>query len=980
MTDDFKIVKERTDLADLILSLSGGRIVRRKGDTEIQINPCPICNHNDCFTVYNEERRYHCFSGSCGADGDCYDYIQITKSMDNVAALRFLAERISYTLAERPREAGTEGRGSKSPDSKHSIWAEAVEYYSNVLMKRSEEALEYQMVTRGHNADLLRRFGVGFSDNGLHRHLKASWSVEDMVASGLVTVEKDGRIRDTFFGGLFVYPHKMTGQNTWHDVGDWTCKPLPRPGQPAKGFRLKTEYRDSDCIFYNQPALYRREVILCEGQNDLLSLVGKGGFENVVATTGQITKDQLEAIRGEADRSEPNKPVQFFLCFDKDEAGDEYANKIKAALKDFLLPPRVHQLMPSYKYCRVNRLVWYSVHKDVDDYLSAIDQADESEDGKDGQRALERLTGDSLPLYQPLDDSLSIYRRGLTDGSKGSADPFFGPEAAKTQGEILFDWIGGKRAFFVDRADAHNVCFSHGGQVYRIDKNEPRYSALMYQLMKVTHEEKRGKIMSAVLGAMAHNEGRLIDVVNWFHQDSDGSLLLHSARRDEAIIRVSAGEVSIVPNGQSCLMRSSPQMHPIDYRPDIQVRKSMADLKRLVLDNLPCSPENRYFVMGWMLYNFLIGLSRDRPLLHVTGDSASGKTTLANLVAGLIYGNDEVTVSTVAAMWSDGSRNPVVVLDNLENDKVNPPVKEFLLAAATGSEKHKRSMGTNTGSFSEKLNCQVMITSIEPLAALKEMNNRLWSVECDRRKWGAGSFNKIDVLNAVKERRGEFISAWLTLISREVLPNWAARKKHWLNYLAVKQDELTKERMTEYFAGMLVILETVIRYMPDDRRADEDPEIQLQALVKGMFNSQRELSDEADTYANPIVTFLNTLADHLHYADSIKNFQKDFKIRVTADRRITEEEFAFNSDNYQWFGFRGTPTQYQAAFSQLAKQIGSEWPYKSVVQFGARLKDSEIILQRAGWTIEQRRIVGEKHYIITRTCQHDPDKPQAKLI
>lgn len=571
-------------------------------------------------------------------------------------------------------------------------------------------------------------------------------------------------------------------------------------------------------------------------------------------------------------------------------------------------------------------------------------------------RAFAELLDQATPCFQPIEDCIREYRNLLPE-----KESFDGPNAAKTQAELLFDWMGGKRSFFVNKSNNEEVCLVHEGKVHRIGRTR-EFAALLFRLMRASFEEKRGKIIADTLANLAHIHGRWIEVGCWFFMDEEGGILIHSSRRDDALIRITPGDVAQVPNGRDCLLKPSGKMRPIDYRPDTDQRAAFRDLKLLFLDSLPCSPENRYFILCWTLYLWLLGLSRERPLLHLSGDSSSGKTTVANLIGALIYGDDQVSASTVSAAWSDGAENPLILLDNMENSDITKEIRTFLLLASTGAERRKRLQFTNTGTFAERLFTQVLITSIEPLN-LPEMINRTWDVRCDKRYWRYG-FNKIDTLNTLKERRSEILSAWFQLVARKVLPSWTERKKHYLEYIQKYHSSHAKDRMKEFFAGLLVILETVLEVMPDARSGnDVSLQNQVEKLIAEMFDSQKTVAEETETFTNPIYQYLEALKDTALYAESRREFEREYRgIRIISDPAGYPEE-AIVLKKLSRFGFRGTPGQFHLALGYLANSVlRSAWPYTNIYQFSMRLKDSLRVLEKAGWTIEEKTARGQKYY------------------
>ncbi|MBU0994684.1 MAG: hypothetical protein KJ737_19495 [Proteobacteria bacterium] len=61
-----------------------------------------------------------------------------------------------------------------------------------------------------------------------------------------------------------------------------------------------------------------------------------------------------------------------------------------------------------------------------------------------------------------------------------------------------------------------------------------------------------------------------------------------------------------------------------------------------------------------------------------SGSHQSGKTSAARLESMLIYGNDDVTSSTASANYSEGSKSPLLVEDNLETDQMaDSIIREF---------------------------------------------------------------------------------------------------------------------------------------------------------------------------------------------------------------------------------------------------------------------------------------------------------------
>ena len=44
------------------------RQIKRIGNKILRVNPCPLCLHKECFTIYEESKSFKCFS--CEKSGD----------------------------------------------------------------------------------------------------------------------------------------------------------------------------------------------------------------------------------------------------------------------------------------------------------------------------------------------------------------------------------------------------------------------------------------------------------------------------------------------------------------------------------------------------------------------------------------------------------------------------------------------------------------------------------------------------------------------------------------------------------------------------------------------------------------------------------------------------------------------------------------------------------------------------------------------
>ena len=147
-----------------------------------------------------------------------------------------------------------------------------------------------------------------------------------LMASGLVK-KTDRGFHDLFRPGGYIYPvtdaaHVVTLTAKYPDDGISNYQ-LPR-AEEINGREISIW--GSPYYFLNQDALGADDLVLVEGEDDLLTVMDLGGHESVCGLRGTPNKAQLAAL---ADR---RRGKRTFLCFDSDEAGADLTWIVAEAL------------------------------------------------------------------------------------------------------------------------------------------------------------------------------------------------------------------------------------------------------------------------------------------------------------------------------------------------------------------------------------------------------------------------------------------------------------------------------------------------------------------------------------------------------------------------------------------------------------------------------------------------------------------------
>lgn len=340
--NDFEHVLQKVRIENIISS-NLGRSGKSVG-TNIDFGECPFCGGHNCFRVNTERQFYNCFQ--CDAGGNAINFVRhYNKLPNNFDALKILAKKIGHTLNN-----GKETQKKSQFDAKREkILGLAASYYHQNLLK-NEKALTWFKEKRKHTDETIKQFMIGWSGNddaGLYKFLTSQdISKKDIESCGLAKKnEKTDKIMDFLLPHLYIFPwqhHSLTGHFTIKD--------------PTKkiDYQLPHKLKSSNLLFYNQSHLFYNQIIIVEGENDLLTVyralqdsrhTKKFG---VIGIHGQLSGEQIKYLEAHL----PGK--ELYCCFDNDKAGENYSLKL------------IDQLSNKCEVCCIS----FSRNcKDIDEYL-----------------------------------------------------------------------------------------------------------------------------------------------------------------------------------------------------------------------------------------------------------------------------------------------------------------------------------------------------------------------------------------------------------------------------------------------------------------------------------------------------------------------------------------------------------------------------------------------------------------------------------
>ena len=697
--EDFQAVRARIDIVSEITGRTG-LATKKAGNGCVDLEECPFCKGHDCFRITPSKGLYYCHQCTGGEKGgDIFTFVARVKNCSKLEALEDLAASCGYEMAPATKGTNKEDPRQKERETLQTIRNAAAEYYHKSLLK-DQNALRYQTRERNHSLDVLKAFQVGYSDGRLHEHLaRQEFPRELRLKSGLTNIH-EGRERDYFSKGLYIYPHRsLSGQ-----VGHFTQK----DPSGKKKYQLSNDFKDPECVFYNMPALKSKgPVIQVEGENDLLTVVDRCGFPNVIAGIGRLSKTQL----GHMAKWAPGKTL--FVCSDNDKGGENYREDVRKALESLCLPPRLAKIskepMTTLKFMRFD-----PKFNDIDDYLKSR---------KDGNRALEELLDHAEPVLMPLKSVMHAYRT-LCDSQER-------PKNSNEMGEIVFDCLNILGQFFVVGDDCR-LFFK--GNIYRIG-NGQAFKSTLYEEFRLNYAFAQTKQIVEVIQAKAYSQGKHTTAPGSIHGDLENNTIyfnLHNDRNE--IVKISPGKVEVFQNGTNpdgVLLDASPKVHSVKYDQGADVTAAMRLLASHIYDNLTCDVQGRFFVLCSLFNTLLLPFIKAKGILKFSGDSGSAKTGAASIITILVYGEDYVTIGSTASDFAEATRSPITVMDNLENADINTDKKRFLLTAGSGVTNQKRKGGTDSENVYERAQTLVIVTAIEPFMD-SELIQRTNDIEFDK--------------------------------------------------------------------------------------------------------------------------------------------------------------------------------------------------------------------------------------------------------
>lgn len=995
MSEIYQQIKDSLNLQTVIESF--GVQFKTSGSTTHAC--CPFHEEKTpSFTIGKDPQTYKCFG--CDISGDVFTFLEHYNKMTPGQALSAAAKLAAIEL---PNKSSHKDQSLRIK----SLKVEASRYF--YLKRTCSAAQDYLIEKRKHKPDSLEKMRVGWNDGGLQGHLwDKGYKEQELLDSGLFRKSESKGLYDFIPVGVAVFSH-FVGDEVYH----FTFKDPKK----EKEWQYPSKYRSQDWKFYNQDVIRKyNEIILVEGENDLLSLMD-AGVENVVAVIGQVSDDQVKTLKTHF----PKKHLYLWLDNDFDDK-KEYAKGVGFSRK---ICQTLHE-----DHFNISIIV-QPQGKDPDDYLKGFSGDHKKEIKRLQSEALDYLSWELFQIKQleglakrveklqerdifkrvhllsylkkdiyleklqelglsikAIDEQLDKFRE-ISHDLAVYFEEIGGPKQADPNVVVkkIFRYFHQEGMFFRKTEDRNKVFLFFENILYMV-ANERPFNALMKRFTGLLPTKEPGRSVWESLASEAYNHGTVIDVFSWIETDlKTDSIFINLNLEGNKIFKLTPSEISVIPNGinkDKVLLKSSPSIKGFNFLPDCNIQEGMKKIKKHIMDVFTCENEQKFLIICWFISCFLVHYSDDKFLMKFSGGTKSGKTTAAKVLSMLLFGQRNLGDPTPAAANSKAARDPLVIIDNLENKDITKMILKFLLICASGGQRDKRTSGTESDITSESLDALILMTAIEPFEP-SELINRTLEIEFVP-KFKSNDFIASGNLRELARSRDLILSTLLKFIQQDILPN-LSHMEDFLMVLRTDYPNHSKDRMDEHMVLFMLILDKLIKYIPC---INEDNSCKPKDIRDAWIIYQDNRATENTVDANPIVKMLDRLVDeHVHEIEKTNlPWQYDIKYKDVMTYKHPEylikmlftKPETYKADNEETYKeslviFTCTSGQLSSAFDKLARNCGIKNVYSSGAILASRLKNEKETLKQKRWHLVSRpgydpyytKIGGSRFYRFVKT-------------
>ena len=337
----------RNDIVDVVGSYVA---LQQKGSNLFGL--CPFHNEKTpSFSVSPSKQIFHCFG--CKKGGDVITFVKEIENLSYIEAVQFLAKRVNLEVPDDRQDDDSARRRQRIL----ALNRDAARWYYDVLQSPQGAAVQAYLDKRQIRKAIAVRFGMGASTanwDDLTRAMTArGYTKTELITAGLAVASKKGGVYDKFRNRLMLPVIDQRG-----DVVGFGSRVIDN-SEPKYMNTTDTPVYSKRHVLYGlnlAKKTKRPEIILCEGNLDVVTL-HQAGFDNAVASMGTaLTQEQIRLLS--------RYTKNLVLCYDNDNAGQMATQRALEMLNNTEFTVRVLRLP--------NKMVDGQPKKqDADDFIKA---------------------------------------------------------------------------------------------------------------------------------------------------------------------------------------------------------------------------------------------------------------------------------------------------------------------------------------------------------------------------------------------------------------------------------------------------------------------------------------------------------------------------------------------------------------------------------------------------------------------------------
>lgn len=308
---------------------------KKVNENTYRINPCPVCGHNDHFTIYTDTNSYSSFSDCCRG-GSILKYMQEVEKLELNKAVKKLYEITGHTYDEDYLYVNVEYENKDEflANQKREFILNGI---YNQTPEQKEEVYRY-MASRGISKETVDKYKLFLSCTVYE---DKALGTEGTIRVVIPVISANGEMYSYVARAV---SEDFMGIKTLNNAGKQTALNIDYIKRPVNLLESKTIY-------------------ICEGWADTLSIEDAGKKSIALHSSSNVNRF-LNELKENIDTA---RNYTYILCFDNDKAGME-ATKIAIDEMDYLGVKHLQINIPQ-EYNDMNE--WYK--KEPDNFKMGLD-------------------------------------------------------------------------------------------------------------------------------------------------------------------------------------------------------------------------------------------------------------------------------------------------------------------------------------------------------------------------------------------------------------------------------------------------------------------------------------------------------------------------------------------------------------------------------------------------------------------------------